>query len=145
MERGLGYTMLQALHSVRWCHGLAIDSSLSFGSGINGLTSHKPVCDPAVVVVSAFCVGVFLHHKSCHFLQVHTGNSAFLHPPPALSSACCMYGPTTGMFPANPPIVEKKSPKSTNIPYNSTKNPTKGHRRSMSMIPAANAAVPFSF
>lgn len=81
----------------------------------------------------------------CHVLQVHTGNSAFLRPPPALSSACCMYGPTTGMFPTNPLIVEKKSPKSTNIPYNSIRKPTRGQRRSMSKIPAANAAVPFNF
>lgn len=78
-------------------------------------------------------------------LQVHTGNSAFLRPPPALSNACFMYGPTIGMFPANPLIVEKKSPKSTNIPYNSIRKPTRGHRRSMSIIPAANAAVPFNF
>ena len=76
---------------------------------------------------------------------VHTGNSAFLGPPPALFSACCIYGPTIGAFPANALIVEKKSPKSTNIPYNSTRKPIRGHRSSMSITPVANAAVPFNF
>lgn len=77
-----------------------------------------------------------------HVLRVHT---ALPRPPPALSSARCMYGPIKGTFPANPPIVEKKSPKSTNIPYISIRKPINGHRTSMSMIPAANAIVPFIF
>ena len=83
--------------------------------------------------------------RSCQVFPLYTGNSAFLRPPPALSKASCMYGPTTGTFPANPPTVEKKSPKSTMIPYNSIKKPTNGHRRNMRIIPAVNAAVPFNF
>ena len=86
--------------------------------------------------------------QSAHLMSVsasHTGSSAFLRPPPALSNACCMYGPTTGMLLAKPPIVAKKSPKSTNIPYSSTKKPTSGHRSNMSIMPTANAAVPFNF
>ncbi len=87
----------------------------------------------------------FLRSQLCHVVRLHTGNSAFLWAPPALSSACCIYGPTTGMFATNPLIVEKKSPKSTIIPYISIRKPTRGHRSNMSMIPAANAAVPFNF
>lgn len=76
---------------------------------------------------------------------LHTGKSAFLRPPPALSRTCCMYGPITGMLAVNPPIVEKKSPNNTKIPYSSIRKPTTGHRSNINMIPAANAAVPFSF
>lgn len=82
---------------------------------------------------------------SSHDLDTHTGSSAFLGPPPMLSNARCIYGPTTGILPANPPIVEKKSPNSTKIPYSSTRKPTSGHRNKMSSIPATNAAVPLSF
>ena len=75
----------------------------------------------------------------------HTGISAFLRPPDALSKAFWIYGPTTGIFPAKLPMVAKKSPKSTNIPYSSTRNPTNGHRKTMRIIPPAKAAVPLSF
>lgn len=78
-------------------------------------------------------------------IAAHTGNSAFLRPPPALLRASRMYGPTTGMLPANPPMVEKKSPNKTIIPYSSTQNPTKGHRSNMSEMPPTKAAVPFHF
>lgn len=121
-------------------------SALPSTSNLGGGWPHLPQFrDPAMSMGSSFYVGAFLHPIFCNVLRVHTGNSAFLRPPPALSSACCMYGPTTGMFPANPPTVEKKSPKSTNIPYNSIRKPTKGHRSRMSIIPAANAVVPFNF
>ena len=56
-----------------------------------------------------------------------------------------MYGPTIGTLPANEPIVAKKSPNKTNIPYNSTRNPVNGHLKKIKIIPAANAAVPFNF
>lgn len=79
------------------------------------------------------------------FTQLQTGNSAFLLPPLILSSAICIYGPTTGTFPAKLPIVAKKSPNSTNIPYNSTKKPVNGHRSKIKRMPATNAAVPLSF
>lgn len=105
--------------------------------------SHEPITLPAKG--QRLPCQIFLHPQSTTFSTFHTGNSAFLRPPPALSSAWCMYGPTTGMFPANPPTVEKKSPNSTNIPYNSIKKPTEGHRKSISVMPAANATVPFSF
>ena len=49
------------------------------------------------------------------------------------------------MFPANPAIVAKKSPKRTSIPYNSIRKPKKGQRINMSKMPAAKAAVPFHF
>lgn len=45
----------------------------------------------------------------------------------------------------NPAIVAKKSPNSTNMPYNSIKKPKKGQRSRMSRMPAAKAAVPFHF
>lgn len=50
-----------------------------------------------------------------------------------------------GMLPANEAMVAKKSPKSTKMPYSSTKKPVNGQRRRMRRIPAANAAVPLSF
>jgi hypothetical protein len=56
-----------------------------------------------------------------------------------------MYGPITGTFPTNPAIVPKKSPKSTKMPYSSTKKPMRGQRRRISRMPATKAAVPFSF
>jgi hypothetical protein len=56
-----------------------------------------------------------------------------------------MYGPTTGTLPTNPAIVTKKSPKSTNIPYSSTKKPIRGQRRRIRRIPDTKAAVPLSF
>ena len=74
-----------------------------------------------------------------------TGNSAFLLPPEIFCSAICIYGPTTGIFPANDAIVAKKSPKRTKMPYSSTTNPTRGQRNKMSRIPTMNAAVPLSF
>lgn len=49
------------------------------------------------------------------------------------------------MFPAKLAIVEKKSPKSTNIPYSSMRKPVNGQRHKMRMMPATNAAVPLSF
>lgn len=72
-----------------------------------------------------------------------TGNSLFLLVP-TLSSAHLTHGPTTGTFPAYPPIVTKKSPNSTAIPYSSTQNPISAHRSKMSMMPATKAAVPLS-
>lgn len=56
-----------------------------------------------------------------------------------------MYGPITGMLPANWPMVIRKSPNKMKIPYNSIKKPVSGHRMRISRIPDANAAVPFSF
>ena len=95
--------------------------------------------------LSSLVCQYLLRPMVCHVLHLYTGNSAFLRPPAALSSTCCMYGPTTGIATANPAIVEKKSPKSINIPYSSTRKPTTGQRRSISTIPDANAVVPFSF
>jgi hypothetical protein len=45
----------------------------------------------------------------------------------------------------NPDIVAKKSPNSTKMPYSSTTNPISGQRSKINSIPAAKAAVPFSF
>ena len=93
-----------------------------------------------------YLVGVTSRSMSLPKLpHAHTGSSAFLLPPPTRFRICRIYGPTTGMFPAKPPMVAKKSPKSTNIPYSSTKNPTRGHRSKISRIPEANAAVPLTF
>lgn len=75
----------------------------------------------------------------------YTGNSALLLPPAALSNALRTYGPTTGIFPANCPMVTRKSPNRMNSPYSSIRNPVNGHRHRIRMIPAANAAVPRSF
>ena len=87
----------------------------------------------------AQCVPSYFHSA------FHTGNSAFLRPPLALSNAICRYGPITGIFPAKLPIVAKKSPNKTTMPYNSTRKPTKGHRSSIRVIPTRKAAVPFHF
>ena len=78
-------------------------------------------------------------------VSLHTGSSAFLRPLLALSNAICRYGPITGIFPAKLPIVAKKSPKRTNMPYISIGKPISGHRSSIRIIPAVNAAVPFHF
>ncbi len=51
----------------------------------------------------------------------------------------------TGMFPAKLPIVAKKSPNKTNMPYSSIRKPINGHRSSIRVIPVMNAAVPFHF
>lgn len=51
----------------------------------------------------------------------------------------------TGIFPAKLPIVAKKSPNKTKMPYSSIKKPTNGHRSKISRIPATKAAVPFHF
>lgn len=56
-----------------------------------------------------------------------------------------IYGPTTGMLPAKPAIVAKKSPNSTKTPYISTMKPTKAHLSRIRTMPVANAAVPLSF
>ena len=93
-------------------------------------------------IMSSFPAHLVHNRRPSYF---HTGSSAFLGPPPSLSSACCMYGPTTGRLPAKPPIVEKKSPNSTIIPYSSTIKPISGHRDNISTMPPANAAVPFHF
>lgn len=49
------------------------------------------------------------------------------------------------MFPAKEPIVAKKSPKRTNMPYSSTRNPIRGQRNKIRRIPAEKAAVPLIF
>lgn len=49
------------------------------------------------------------------------------------------------MFPAKLPMVAKKSPNRMKIPYNSTRKPINGQRRSIRITPLVNAAVPFSF
>lgn len=74
-----------------------------------------------------------------------TGSSAFLLPPPNLFKAAWIYGPTTGILPANDPMVAKKSPKRTKMPYNSTIKPVKGHLTKIRIMPAENAAVPLIF
>ena len=51
----------------------------------------------------------------------------------------------TGMLPAKEPIVAKKSPNNTKMPYSSTRNPVNGHRRRMRSTPPKKAAVPFHF
>jgi len=50
-----------------------------------------------------------------------------------------------GMLPANEPMVAKKSPKRTNMPYSSTRKPVNGQRRKISIMPAEKAAVPLIF
>lgn len=50
-----------------------------------------------------------------------------------------------GMLPANEPMVAKKSPKRTNMPYSSTRKPVNGQRRKINMMPAEKAAVPLTF
>lgn len=50
------------------------------------------------------------------FVYTHTGSSALLLPPASTSSARWIYGPTTGMLPANWPIVTRKSPNRMNKP-----------------------------
>ena len=108
--------------------------------GWTGLSLHSSVTLPCQW--TAHGVSKFL----CAIIGgLHTGNSAFLRPLPTLLSACCIYGPIIGTFPANALIVEKKSPKSTKIPYNSTRKPIRGHLSSISMTPVAKAAVPFNF
>lgn len=74
-----------------------------------------------------------------------TGSSAPLTATPALSTAAPMYGPTTGIFLAKPAIVPKKSPNKINIPYSSTRKPTKAQRIKMRNRPRKNAAVPLNF
>lgn len=49
------------------------------------------------------------------------------------------------MFLAKPAIVPKKSPNRTNIPYNSTRKPTKAQRMRMRKRPRKKAAVPLNF
>ena len=49
------------------------------------------------------------------------------------------------MFLAKPAIVPKKSPNKMNIPYSSTRKPTKAQRMRMRKRPMKNAAVPLSF
>lgn len=51
----------------------------------------------------------------------------------------------TGIFPANEPMVAKKSPKRTKMPYSSTRNPIRGQRKRMRRMPAEKAAVPLIF
>lgn len=51
----------------------------------------------------------------------------------------------TGMFPTNPAMVARKSPKRTKMPYNSTMKPIKAHRIKMSPMPVTKASVPFHF
>lgn len=75
----------------------------------------------------------------------YTGNSALLRPPAKISSPRWIYGPITGTLPANCPMVIRKSPKRMNSPYVSIRKPVNGQRIRMRMIPAAKAAVPFSF
>jgi hypothetical protein len=82
---------------------------------------------------------------SCQESHAQTGNSAFLLPPDIFSNVIWMYGPTMGILPANDPMVAKKSPNKTKMPYSSTRNPVRGHLTSIKMMPAANAAVPFNF
>ena len=139
--------MSQAVHSVR-CSPYSCNRPV-VGSLVPNVGMEWPPFSqthyPSVPMDSACRVKGFLRTQCVIVVCLHTGNSAFLRRPPALFSACCIYGPTIGTFPANALIVEKKSPKSTNIPYNSTRKPIKGHRSSMSMTPVAKAAVPFNF
>ena len=133
-------------NSARWSHppcNRQVVSASTSRSG-DGMAFPSQARYPCVLMDSAFCFKISCVPSVPCRLH-HTGSSAFLRPPPALSSACCMYGPTNGMFPANPLIVEKKSPKSTNMPYNSIRKPVMGHRRIMSMMPVAKPAVPFNF
>ena len=78
-------------------------------------------------------------------IRLYTGKSFGLLPPVIFSIASRIYGPITGTFSTNPAIVRKKSPNNTAIPYPSTKKPINAQRNNMSIIPAANAAVPFIF
>lgn len=78
--------------------------------------------------------------------QLHqTGSSTFLFAPLNRRSATAIQGPTTGMFEAKPAMVDRKSPNSTKRPYSSTTNPMNVQRSRISSMPAAKAAVPFSF
>ena len=76
-----------------------------------------------------------------------TGNPSPLAPtaPAIISNPFLSGGPMTGIFPANPAIVPRKSPNRITIPYNSTTNPISAHRKRMRRIPAAKASVPLSF
>ena len=146
MERGFGYTISQAIHTLR-------DSPYSQLTSYRLLSSQRgdAMASPFTNMLPFRAHGQrmpcqpFPRTQCVIVVCLHTGNSAFLRPPPALFSACCIYGPTIGTFPANALIVEKKSPKSTNIPYSSTRKPNRGHRSSMSITPVAKAAVPFNF
>lgn len=78
--------------------------------------------------------------------NAYTGNSS--PPPPETPNflnATLIQGPTTGTFPKNPATVAKKSPNKIMIPYNSTKNPTRGQRNRIKRIPIVKANVPRSF
>ena len=75
----------------------------------------------------------------------YTGSSAFLLPPANVSNPCLIYGPTTGIFPANWPIVMRKSPNNMKSPYSSMINPVSGQRRRIREMPARKATVPLIF
>lgn len=79
------------------------------------------------------------------YIPDYTGNSAFLLPPANVSNACLIYGPTTGIFPANWPIVIRKSPNRINKPYSSMTNPVRGQRKRINDTPTRKATVPFIF
>lgn len=98
-----------------------------------------------LIVKSAPCIPEPKHQNPINRPTFHTGSSAFRLPKPLLSTSTPMYGPTTGAFLANPAIVPRKSPKSTMMPYNSTRKPIRGHRKRMRSRPPKNAAVPFAF
>ena len=124
-------------------------SNFSANVLVGSVTQNGTICQGAVpgwtILELGSRMSLCVLYATLFRPEYHTGNSAFLLPPPILSSACCIYGPTTGTFPANPPIVEKKSPKRIKIPYSSIRKPTRGHRSNISTIPTTNAAVPFNF
>ena len=148
MERGFGYINHVTSCSFRSMLSSFMQSTscrlLSSRCG-NGMASRFTNSLPFRANGQGMPCQAFLRTQRVIVVCLQTGNSAFLRPPPALFSACCIYGPIIGIFPANALIVEKKSPKSTNIPYNSTRKPIRGHRSSMSITPVAKAAVPFNF
>lgn len=75
---------------------------------------------------------------------VYTGKVS-LAPPGMRSAAIPIYGPITGMLRRTPASVPIMPPKSIQMPYPSTTNPTKAHLDKINRIPAANANVPFHF
>ena len=75
----------------------------------------------------------------------YTGNSEFRLPPANTSNARWTYGPITGIFPANWPMVIRKSPKRINRPYSSIRKPVSVQRKRIRKMPQRKAAVPWSF
>jgi hypothetical protein len=110
-------------------------------------TTYSTLYHLHISSVSPHCRSICSPHKNASKTHqcVQTGNSAPRTATPLLSTANPMYGPTTGIFLAKPAIVPRKSPNKINIPYSSTRKPTKAQRMRMRTSPPKKAAVPLNF